>query len=72
MTAPAYRFDVTGMKCEGCVAAAKEAIEKIPGVTQAEVDLATASAIVHGHPDPDAVAQALTQAGYPAKLSGST
>ncbi len=60
------KFHVEKMKCGGCVAAAKEAIEKLPGVDSAEVDLESASAEVSGSVDADAVIQALTSAGYPA------
>lgn len=62
------RFSVKGMKCGGCVAKATEAVSKLPGYETCEFDLKSASAVVKGDVDPDAVAKALTQAGYPAQV----
>ena len=62
------RFDVKGMKCGGCVARATEAVSKLPGYQACEFDLAGASAVVKGDVDPQAVARALTEAGYPAQI----
>ncbi len=61
------KFHVDKMKCGGCVASVKEAIEKLPGVIHAEVDLESASATVEGDVDPQAVVEALNVAGYPAR-----
>ncbi len=63
------KFHVEKMKCGGCVAAAKAAIEKLPGVNNAKVDLESASAEVNGSVDAERVIQALTKAGYPARLA---
>ncbi len=37
---------VTGMTCEGCVQNVKQALEKVPGVAGAEVDLAAGRAVI--------------------------
>jgi len=62
------RFSVKGMKCGGCVAKATEAVSKLPGYQASEFDLKTASAVVKGSVDPQAVVQALNQVGYPAEV----
>ncbi len=60
------QFHVTGMKCDGCIAKAKEALSALPGYVGAEFDLKAGTAVVRGDVDPQAVAQALTEVGYPA------
>ncbi len=62
-------FDVRNMKCMGCVAAVKKAVEPLAGVTAVEVDLEGGKAKVSGDFDPEAVAKAITEAGYPAQVS---
>ena len=62
------RFSVKGMKCGGCVAKATEAVSKLPGYQASEFDLKTASAVVKGSVDPQAVVKALNQVGYPAEV----
>ncbi len=61
------RYKVSGMKCGGCIAKATEALSKLPGYAGAEVDLKNGTAVVKGGVDPQAVVNALTKAGYPAK-----
>lgn len=61
-------FSVTGMKCGGCVAKAQEAIKKVPGVTDVQVDLAGKSAVVKGTAEPEQIIEALKRVGYPATL----
>jgi copper chaperone CopZ len=62
-------FSVKGMKCGGCVAKATEAVSKLPGYQACEFDLTTASAVVKGDVDPQAVVKALTEVGYPAQVN---
>lgn len=62
------RLSVKGMKCDGCIARAREALSKIPGVVSAEFDLKAGTALVKGNADPKAIAQVLTDTGYPAEL----
>lgn len=37
---------ITGMKCDGCVKTAKEALSKVKGVSSVEIDLKTGKAII--------------------------
>ena len=62
------RVSVKGMKCGGCVARATEAVSKLPGYQACEFDLKSATGVVKGDVDPQAVARALTEAGYPAQV----
>ena len=62
------RYSVKGMKCGGCIAKATEAVSKLPGYQASEFDLKTASAVVKGSVDPQAVVKALNQVGYPAEV----
>ncbi len=62
------RFSVKGMKCGGCVAKATEAVSRLPGYQASEFDLKSASAMVKGSVNPQAVVQALNQIGYPAEV----
>ncbi|MBI5612932.1 MAG: cation transporter, partial [Gammaproteobacteria bacterium] len=48
------RYTLTGLKCGGCVAKATAALQALPGVTAAQVDLATHSARVEGEVAPAA------------------
>ncbi len=64
------RFTVKGMKCGGCIAKATEALAILPGYASAEFDLKGGKAVVKGSVDPQAVANALTKAGYPAEVDG--
>lgn len=59
-------FFVQGMKCGGCIGNAETALARVPGFVSAEFDLDAATARVVGEVDPQAVCQALTEAGYPA------
>lgn len=62
------RFFVKGMKCGGCVAKATDAVSKLPGYQACEFDLRSATGVVRGDLDPQAVTKALTEAGYPAQV----
>jgi len=62
------RFEVNGMKCNGCLVTATAAIESVAGVINAKVDLAEKSAVVKGTADPRAVIDALAKVGYPATV----
>lgn len=59
-------FTVTGMTCGHCVSAVQAEISRIPGVTGAEVDLATGQVTVSatGELDRAAVSAAVEEAGY--------
>ena len=61
-------IEVTGMSCQHCVAAVTKALQAVPGVQHAEVDLAQARARVAGDAPSQALLDAVTQAGYEARL----
>jgi len=60
------RFQVEGMTCASCVIRVQKAIEKVPGVKSAAVNLATETANVDYSPEvsPKAITEAITAAGY--------
>ncbi len=62
-------IDVGGMKCAGCVRAVEKELTQQPGVVSATVNLATEVALVQyeGEVDPKALAQRLTEAGFPSQ-----
>jgi copper chaperone len=57
---------IDGMTCGHCVAAVKKALEDVPGVTGAQVELATGRARVEGEPALDALLAAVQDEGYQA------
>jgi Cu+-exporting ATPase len=58
MTAPIVYIDlgVGGMTCDDCVVHVTEALESVPGVEVATVDLATRSAVVTARSDVESAA----------------
>ena len=61
------RLDVLGMTCNGCVNTVKQALLAVPGVVAADVDLASASAMVKMDPSRTNIADlenAVQKAGY--------
>ena len=60
------KLAISDMTCASCVRRVEKAIEAVPGVTGAAVNLATEKADVtfHGAPDAAAVAEAVRNAGY--------
>lgn len=59
-------FIVQGMKCQGCVSNAQNALAQVPGFESAQVDLQAGTASVTGNIDPQAACAALAAAGFPA------
>jgi copper chaperone CopZ len=61
-------LQASNIKCLGCAAAAKAAVGKLPGVTDAAVDLANQTVTVNHEWRTSRVdlAEALTKAGFPA------
>lgn len=55
---------IGGMSCGHCVAAVKKALESVPGVARAEVEVGRARVIADGEIDRDALAAAIRDAGY--------
>lgn len=64
-------FSITGLHCASCVGRAEAALEAVPGVTSAQVNLAseTATIQVAGVDAIQAAHAALETAGYPAATS---
>jgi Cu2+-exporting ATPase len=62
-------LDVGGMKCAGCVKAVENQLSQHPGVIAATVNLVTEQATIECAPqvDPAALADRLTQAGFPSQ-----
>ena len=59
---------ITGMTCNGCVAAVTRVLSRVPGVASVEVDLASARAAVAGSAEPQELLRAVVAAGYGARL----
>ena len=57
---------IEGMTCAHCVRHVKEALEKVPGVKKAAVDLENRTAVVEhdGEVSPQTLREAITEAGY--------
>ena len=65
------RLKIMGMSCGHCVGAVKEALEAVPGVMQATVDLAAATAVVEHGPttEVDVLTRAVEEEGYEAEAA---
>ena len=64
------KLNVTGMTCQHCVGAVKEALEDLPGVRSARVDLDGGTAQVDyddAKTSPREMTTAVADAGYQAK-----
>ncbi len=68
MSASETHLIVKGLKCDGCIARAREAVSKVPGVVKADFDLKAGTAVITGDADAQAIVQALSDTGYPAEL----
>jgi len=69
---PKISLDITGMHCASCVMHIEEALQAVPGVRAAAVNLATEKAVVEVEPtqvQPEALIHAVEEAGYGAALS---
>ena len=64
------RLSIPGMKCNGCVAAIEEALEKLFGVHEVTVDLATKAAVLVTTLPPSKVIDTVKSAGFAASLAG--
>ncbi|RZL94392.1 MAG: heavy-metal-associated domain-containing protein, partial [Variovorax sp.] len=60
------KLPVTGMTCASCARRVEKALEAVPGVQAASINLATEEALVSGDPAPGAAAlvEAVRKAGY--------
>ncbi|GLK62658.1 heavy metal translocating P-type ATPase [Paracoccus kondratievae] len=64
------RLNIDGMTCASCVGRVEKALSAMPGVTSAQVNLATGSATIHHSPavTPQTLAETVTAKGYPAQV----
>lgn len=63
-----FVLSVEGMKCGHCTAAVEKAAATVEGVRSAKADLASGLLTVKGNADPEAVAAAVSEIGFPAKV----
>jgi heavy metal translocating P-type ATPase len=68
----AHEISIDGMTCASCVARVERALQAVPGVTLAEVNLVTESARVDGPAEPAALIAAIKAAGYAARIADRT
>ncbi|MEY8839138.1 cation transporter, partial [Cribrihabitans sp. XS_ASV171] len=59
-------LQITGMNCASCVRRVETALRAVPGVHEAQVNFATATARIEHEATPTALTEALQAAGYPA------
>ncbi|HZW28100.1 MAG TPA: cation transporter [Trueperaceae bacterium] len=64
MTEHTTDLKIEGMSCNHCVAAVKGALERVPGVERAQVDLASGTATVVGTADAAQLVAAVQAEGY--------
>jgi Cu+-exporting ATPase len=60
------RLSISGMSCAGCVTTVENALKSVAGVDEAAVNFAEHTATVTGNADPQALVQAVVDAGYDA------
>ena len=65
------QYIVTGMSCAACQARVEKAVSKVDGVDSCSVSLLTNSMGVEGSASPADIIQAVTSAGYGARLKAS-
>lgn len=66
------RLNVSGMTCDHCRGRVESAVKAVAGVYGVYVDLSEGSAEVDfddGKTNPETLAEAITTAGYPAKIA---
>jgi copper chaperone CopZ len=61
-------LSITGMTCGGCANTVTRVLQRVPGVTRAEVDLASARARVEGTARPAELVAAAEGAGFGATV----
>ena len=67
-TDDSYQLLIDGMTCASCVNRVQNALQNVPGVQQARVNLAERSALVTGNAEPQTLIDAVSQAGYGAEI----
>lgn len=58
------RLEISGMTCGGCARSVTRAVQAVPGVAKAVVDLEGGAVTVDGTVAPDAVVRAIERAGF--------
>ena len=58
---------ITGMTCQNCVRHVTQALEAVPGVSDARVDLGAGTAEVEGDAPLESLVAALAEEGYTAQ-----
>lgn len=64
-------LDLQGLQCYGCVQSVKQALQRVPGVQGAAVDLEKKTATVRfdsAQTNPDALTKAVAAAGFSSRL----
>ena len=69
MSETSISIEIEGMTCASCVARVQRALVAVPGVTGAQVNLASESARITGTATATTLTAALDKAGYPARQS---
>ena len=64
------RLKVTGMTCDHCVRAVRDAVRAVPGAGDVSVDLRAGLVTIGGSPDPQAVQRAIQEEGYAVQPAG--
>ncbi len=66
MTDTTHRFTVEGMTCGHCVAAVRDELEQLPGVTSVQIDLASGAVVLDSTAalSTEVLAGAVDEAGY--------
>jgi len=62
-------LNITGMTCGHCQAGVTQALKSVPGVSDAQVDLATGKAVVQGDAEPQQLVAAVVEEGYGAQVA---
>jgi copper chaperone len=60
-----YEYDIPDMSCGHCVASVEKAIKAIDPKANADIDLMKRRALVTSAVDPQVIAAAIDEAGYP-------
>ncbi len=55
---------IEGMTCNHCKMRVEKALKAVPGVTNAQVDLAKKEAVISGSAAKDVMSKAVVEAGY--------
>lgn len=67
-TEAVHHLLIGGMSCASCVSRVEQALQKVPGVSQARVNLGERSALILGDAKAEALVSAVDQAGYSAEV----